>query len=465
MSARFVDVDRETPMLLPPDLRDWVPEDDLVHFILEAVHRLPLEGFRVNHRGTGDRQFPPHMMLSLLIYCYANGVFSSRKIERATHRDVAVRFLTGNTHPDHDTICKFRRENFAAFSQAFVSVLELAQELKLLKLGDVAIDGTHIKANASIDQNLTYERAVEIREQLEMDVAELLNKAESADQNDQDNQKLPEEIARREKLISKMDHAIEELTERAKVRDAKAQAEYEKKLEKRQRKEEETGKKPGGRAPEPPKTGPENSDVQANLTDPDARIMRKNKRSGFTESYNSQAAVDADGSQLIVGEHVSQSASDSTELENGINSIPEEIGTPKAALLDAGYVDADAMERVENSGIELFVSVHREDAHSERKYDYRSKKQSQRPTKTVKDPRLIEMRDKLRSEEGKERYGKRNHTVETAFGIIKEVMGFRGFLLRGLEKVKGEWTLVCLSYNLKRLHRLNLAAKAAQAAV
>ncbi len=455
MSARFIDVDRETPMLLPPDLRDWVSEDDLVHFIIEAVRRLPLDDFHVNQRGTGDRQFPPHMMLALLIYCYANGLFSSRKIERATHRDVAVRFLTGNTHPDHDTICKFRRENFAAFSNAFVSVLELAQELKLLKLGDVAIDGTHIKANASIDQNVTYERALEIREQLQLDVAELLEQADAADKNDEDNQKLPKEIARREKLISKMDRAVEELKQRATERDTKAQAEYEEKLKERQRKEEETGRKPSGRTPKPPETGPENSEVQANLTDPDGRIMRKNKRSGFTQSYNAQAAVDADGSQLIVGEHVSQSASDSTELENGINSIPVEIGKPKAALMDAGYVDAKAIERVEEElGIDLFVSVHREDAHSERKYDYRPKKQSERPTKAVKDPRLVRMREKLRTEEGKARYAKRNHTVETAFGIIKAVMGFRGFMLRGLEKVSGEWTLVCLSYNLKRLHRL-----------
>ncbi|MCH1502709.1 MAG: hypothetical protein L7V86_03925 [Verrucomicrobiales bacterium] len=187
-----------------------------------------------------------------------------------------MRFLTGNTHPDHDTICKFRRENFDAFSEAFVRVLELAKELKLLKLGSVAIDGTHIKANSSIDQNVTYERANEIREQLQQDVVELLELAETADKNDEDNQKLPKEIARREKLISKMDRAIDKLKERAAVRDVKAQAEYEEKLKERQRKEEETGKKPGGRAPQPPKTGPENSEVQANLTDPDARIMRKN---------------------------------------------------------------------------------------------------------------------------------------------------------------------------------------------
>lgn len=252
MSARFVEVDRETPMLLPPDLRDWVAEDDLVHFVIEAVDRLPLNYFKVNEQGTGSRQFPPHMMLSLLIFSYANGVFSSRKIERATHRDVAVRFLTANTHPDHDTICKFRRENFEGVSKAFVSVLELAVEMKLLTFGKIALDGTHIKANASIDKNVTYKRACEIREQLQEDIEGLLKEAEAADQSDEDNQKLPKEIARRKKLASKMDQAIEELKQRAAKRDAKAQAEFEAKKAKR-REQEKAGKKPRGREPKPPR--------------------------------------------------------------------------------------------------------------------------------------------------------------------------------------------------------------------
>jgi transposase len=455
MSARFKNVDRNTPMLLPPDLRDWVAEDDLVHFVLEAVERLPLGEFKYNQRGTGDRQFPPHMMFALLIYSYANGIFSSRKIERATYRDLAVRYLTANNHPDHDTICKFRRENFAAVSKAFVDVLELATELKLLKLGKISLDGTHIKASASIDQNVTYKRACEIREQLQLDVKELMKRAESADESDEDAQKLPKEIARREKLAEKMNRAIDELKERAKKRDEKARAAFEEKLAERERKEKEAGKKPGGPVPKPPKAGPENSNEQVNLNDPDARIMRKNKRAGFTQSYNAQAAVDADGSQLIVGQHVSQSASDSTELEKGVVSVPEEVGKPSAVLSDAGYVNADAIERIETElGVEVYCSVHREDAHSERHYDYRPKKQTERPPRKVKDPRLVAMQAKLRTEEGKAIYGLRNHTVETAFGIIKSVMGYREFMLRGLEKVSGEWNLVCLSYNLKRMHRL-----------
>ena len=169
--------------------------------------------------------------------------------------------------------------------------------------------------------------------------------------------------------------------------------------------------------------------------------------------------MDADGSQLIVGQHVSQNASDSTELVNGVQSVPQELGKPESVLADAGFVNADAFEHLQAElGIEVYCSVHREDAHSEREYDFRPTEQSERPTKTLKDPRLIAMKDKLQTEEGKQLYSKRNHTVETAFGIIKEVMGFRGFLMRGLEKVSGEWNLVCLAYNLKRMHNLRVQA-------
>ncbi len=459
MPARFVSVDRDTPMLLPPDLREWVPEDDLVHFVIEAVDRLPLENFRVNYRGTGAKQFPPHMMLALLIYSYANGLFSSRKIERATHRDVAIRYLTAGTHPDHDTICKFRRDNLKAFRDSFVDVLELARELKLFKLGNVSLDGTHLKANASIDQNVNYQRAVEIREQLRLDIDELLAQAETADAEEQDSQKLPEEIARREKLASKMERAIEELEDRARQRQQKAEAKYEAKKTERRKKEKKTGKKCTGREPKRPDKKAEDSKEQCNLSDPDARIMRKNKRASFTQSYNAQAAVDADGSQLVVGQHVSQSASDYGELENGVASIPSQLGKPGSVLADAGYVNGDAFDRLEKEGVEIYCSVHREDAHNERHYDFRPEKASGRTVKEPTDQRLVAMRDKLRTEEGKALYAKRNHTVEPVFGIIKAAMGFRGFSLRGKEKVSGEWTLVCLAYNLKRLHGMIGGAK------
>lgn len=459
MAARFINVDRNTPMLLPPDLREWVKDDELVHFIIEAVERLPLNIFEVNHRGSGSRQMPPTMMLALLIYSYCNGIFSSRKIERATYNDVRVRYLTGNHHPDHDTICAFRRKNFEAISEAFVDVLELAKELSILSLGNVALDGTHIKANASIDKNVTYPRAGEIREQLKLDIGELMARADQADLSDEDAEKLPAEITRREKLAAKMDQAIAKLKDRAAKRQEIEAAKHEEKLKKREDKEKETGKKTWGSQPKAHEIKPQESKEQCNLTDPDSRVMRKNKRSGFTQSYNCQAGVDTEGSQLIVGNHVSQSPSDSGQLEPGIKAIDERTGTPSSVSADAGYVNADMIERVEkNLNVEVYCSVHREDAHSERHYDFRPANQTERPTKTVKDPRLIQMGEKLKSEKGKEIYSRRNHTVETVFGIIKQAMGFRGFLLRGIEKVSGEWELVCLSYNLKRLHKLVRAA-------
>lgn len=437
-------------MLLPPDLRDWVAEDDLVHFILSAVERLPLCAFAVNHKGCGDDQYPPQMMLGLLIYSYANGVFGSRRIERATYRDVAVRYLCAQTHPDHDTICAFRRNNFEAVAGAFVEVLELAREMKLLKLGCVSLDGTHIKASASKDKNVTYERAGQLREQLQMDVAELLRTAEAADREDADPQKLPEEIARREKLREKMDKACAQLEARAQARAEAERADYERKVAAREQREGSAK----GPEPKPPRDTPE-PDEQINLTDPDAHLMRKSKREGYTQSYNAQAVVDAEGSQLIVGQRVSTCASDSGEMEADLESIPASLGSPSAALADCGYVDKEVFARLkaERPGMELYVSVHREDAHAERRYDWRPPDKIKAP-KTITDPELVAMAEKLKTPEGKATYRRRACTVEPVFGIIKAALGFRQFLLRGLSKVRGEWELVCVAYNLKRLHTL-----------
>lgn len=453
MAHRFQNIDRSTPLLLPPDLRDWVAEDDLVHFILQAVERLPLSAFAVNHKGTGDAQFPPHLMLALLIYCYANGVFSSRRIERATYRDLAVRYLTANTHPDHDTICTFRRQNFDAIAASFVDVLELARELKLLQLGTVSLDGTHLKANASRDKNVTYERAQQLRTQLRQDVNALLQQAETADQKDEDPQKLPKEIARREKLWAKMDEACAQLEARAQARAAAERAAYERKVAAREQREGSAK----GPEPKPPKATPE-PDEQINLTDPDAHLMRKSKRAGYTQSYNAQAVVDVEGSQLIVGQRVSDNASDAGQLEADLQSIPENPGQPTRALADAGYVNKEDFQRLgrERPGLDLYVSVHREDAHAERRYDFRPPDKIAAPKKIV-DPVLVAMAEKLKTAEGKKIYRRRAGTVEPVFGIIKAVLGFRQFLLRGMRKVSGEWSLVCLAYNLKRLHRLAAA--------
>jgi transposase len=455
MSYRFKNVDRQTPLLLPPDMRDWVAEDDLVHFVIQAVERLPLSSFAVNSKGCGDEQYPPHMLLALLVYCYANGIFSSRRIERATYRDIAVRYLTANLHPDHDTICAFRRNNFAAIAQAFVDVLELARELKLLQLGTVSLDGTHIKANASRDKNVTYERAQQLRSQLEQDVQQLLQQAEAADQKEQDRQKLPDEIARRERLLEKMNEACARIQARAQARAAAEEAEYQRKVAERAQR---PGKK-NGPLPKPPSQTPSPTE-SINLTDPEANLMRKSKREGYTQSYNAQAVVAVGGSQLIVGQRVCNCPSDAGQLEADVASIPASLGQPTRVLADCGYVDRAAFKRLETErpGLELYVSVQREEAHAERRYDYRPPDKI-KPPKVLVDPTLLAMAAKLKTPEGKAIYRQRAQTVEPIFGIIKAVLGFRQFLLRGLRKVTGEWNLVCLAYNLKRLHGLETALK------
>jgi transposase len=449
MATRFLSVDRNTPMLLPPDLRDWVPEDDMVHFVIEAVEGMKLPGLKVNQRGTGSAQYPPKMMLALLIYCYANGIFSSRRIERATYRDISVRYLTGDTHPDHDTICTFRRENFEAVGESFLQVLQLAREIGVLKVGTVSVDGTLVAANASKDKNVRYDRAVELEKQLKLDIAALLEQAEQTDRREEnDGQSIPEELARRERLLARIQKARETLETRAQARAASEQAAYEEKharWEKRNR---------PGKKPKPPKDKP-NDHEQINLTDSDSRLMRKSRRDSYRQAYNSQAAVDADGSQLILSNHVTTSASDANELESAVMNIPESVGDASSVLADTGYVNLEAFDRLEEAGKDLYVAVSRDESHSRRRYDYRPQSVHEKPPKVVKDPRLVAMQEKLRTDAGRRLYAKRKQTVEPVFGIIKSIMGFRQFLLRGLERIRGEWNLVCLAYNIKRLWALS----------
>lgn len=203
--ARFIPSDRDQPFLMPPDLRDWVPQDDLVHFIIAAVNRVSMSAFKVNTRGSGSAQYEPRMMVALLVYCYSQGVMSSRRIEKATHYDVRVRLVAANTHPDHDTIATFRRDNGPAFAVAFHEVLQLAMELKILKVGTISVDGSKFNANANIHKSVRYDRAVALREQLRLEIDDLLKQAEKADATpDVDPQNLPKEIARRQDLQAKI---------------------------------------------------------------------------------------------------------------------------------------------------------------------------------------------------------------------------------------------------------------------
>lgn len=451
--ARFVQRDPNQPLLLPVDLREWVPEDDMVHFVLEAVERVPLERFKYNVRGSGSEQYHPRMMLALLIYCYANGIFGSRRIERATYRDLAVRYLCADAHPDHDTICKFRRENFEAVSEAFLEVLLLARELKLLKVGTISVDGTKVDANASKHRNVRYDRAGELVEQLKVEIAELMERAEAADgQETEAGQRLPEGLSRREKLKRELEAARARLEAQAKAQAARERVEYERKLEAR---EKRSGKRKGKR-PKPPDEGVP-GDRQINLTDPDSALMRKSKGSEYRQSYNGQAAVSTDGSQLIVGARLSDATSDRRELVATVDAVPPVLGRVGCVLADSGYANGAEVEVLERRSVEVLVAVGRP---GRRCHDFRPEVPERASPKHSK-PWVARMKARLETARGRSKYRLRKQTVEPVFGILKEAMGFRRFLLRGLEKVRGEWQLVCLAYNCRRLHRLMQAMEGA----
>lgn len=455
MSTRFVSVDRNQPLLLPPDLRDWVPEDDLVHFVILAVESLPGERFHVNRRGSGSAQYPPPMMLALLIYCYANGIFSSRRIERATYRDIAVRFLTGDTHPDHDTIAAFRRQNLDVVAECFVHVLELAREMKLLKVGTVSVDGTKLKANASKNRNVRYDRAGELAETLRGEVQELLEQAERKDQGDEtDGQRLPDEMTRRESLLRNLEAARERIEERGRQRAEGEREEYKRKLRERAKR-----KGPRGSEVKKPDDSPRPKD-QDNLTDPDSRLMCKNKRSGFEQAYNAQAAVDADGSQLVLGARVTQCGGDKSELAATVNAIPQQLGRPATVLADNGYLSEKQARALEGKGatpaMEVLVSVHAEAKELRRKHDFRPQTETKKKLQT-RSAFILQMKARMEQDDARKKYRLRKQTVEPVFGIIKKCMGFTQFHLRGLEKVSGEWQLLALAYNCKRLWNMSRA--------
>jgi len=448
--SNFIQADPNQPLLLPIDLREWVPADDMVHFILEAVERVPLAHFQFNVRGSGSKQYHPRMMLALLIYCYANGVFGSRRIEAATYRDIAVRYLCADTHPDHDTICKFRRENVEAISESFLQVLRLAQELKLLKVGTISVDGTKVDANASKHRNVRYDRAGDLIEQLEADIAALLDKAEQSDSAEREaGQQLPEGLARREKLKAELEAARGRLEAEAKARAAREQADYERKVAAR---DQRKGRRKGKKIKPPDDTPPPSA--QSNLTDPDANLMRKNKGSEYRQSYNAQAAVSTDGSQLILGNRVSTCAADSGELVADVEAVPEALGRITGVLADTGFANGEQIDELERRHMEVLVATGRS---NQRCYDFRPPKPAA-PEAAHPKPWVKRMNARLQADRGRALYRLRQQTVEPVFGIIKQVMGFRRFMLRGLEKVSGEWQLVCLAYNCKRLHRLIQAA-------
>ncbi|EMJ4936276.1 IS1182 family transposase [Pseudomonas aeruginosa] len=451
--SRFRPVDRKTLYLFPPSVEEWLPEDHLARFIVEVIDGLDLSPLQKAYAGRGSAAYHPGLLLSLLVYGYATGVFSSRKIERATYDSVAFRFIAANEHPDHDTLASFRRRFLDELAGIFIQVLEMAQEMKLLKLGTVSLDGTKIHANASRHSALSHGHIEKSQAQLKAQVKELLALAEQADQtNLPDGVSLPEEIKRREERLKAMEEAKAKIEARAKARFEREQAEYQDKLARRQARTKKTGKKPGGKPPKPPAPGAKASD-QINLTDEESRIMPVSG-GGFEQSYNAQAAVDTQ-SLLVLSTTVTDSPTDRGQVVpmlEQIAALPKSLGPVTQMLADTGYFSGRNVEACEQANIEPLIAVTREG----REEDWRAR--FTEPPALAEDATAVErMKHRLKTQSGRAAYALRKQTVEPVFGLIKSVLGFRQFSLRGLKAVAGEWRLVCLAWNMKRLAALRLA--------
>jgi transposase len=448
MSTRFVTVDRNTAMLLPPDLRDWVRPDDPVHLVLALVEALPAEVFRVNERGTGSKQYPPSMMLALLVYCYSKQIFSSRRIEQSTYENVSVRYLTGDTHPDHDTIAAFRRNNVTAIAACFTKALLYARETGLLKLGAISVDGTLMRANASKYRNVRHDELDAVEAYLAEQVQQLLAQAEAMDCEEDDSDGLPPELAERRARQERVRQAREKIEARAREKRENKRA-NKRRFRRSAEAEPRAAERP--RDPRGRKEGPltPKASASANLTDVDSRLLRRDPKSSFEQSYNAQAVADADGSQLILAARVADAATDINELLPDLHAIPEDIGEFAAVLADSGFANQDHVEALEAHGKEVYVSVRSE--HRPRHPKLPASTNPRGLSNLAKSSFGQRMREKLSTEQGKALYKRRRQSVESCFGIIKHVLGFRQFHLRGLAKVNLEWNLVALAYNIKMI--------------
>ena len=445
--SNFRVIDRDTGFLMPPSVDEWLPQRHLARFVVDVVAGLDLRAMTGSYRGSGEASYHPQLLLGLLIYGYATGVFSSRKLERATYDSVAFRFIAANEHPDHDTIATFRRRFLKQIEALFVQVLGVACEMGVLKMGTVALDGTKIHANASRHSALSYERAGQIEAQLQAEVAELMARAEAVDQADvPDGMQIPEELARREKRLAAIARARATIETRAKERHARAQAEHDAHMAARAAKTAATGKKPGGRVPHPPAEGPLSTD-QVNLTDEESRIMPV-AGGGFEQCYNAQAVV-AVGSLLVIAADVVQAPNDKQQLVpmlGKITALPDALGKIGALLADHGYFSEGNVNACAAAGIEPVIAMGREAHHPSLAARFAE------PPPSPKNPTPLDaMAHRLKTPEGKKRYALRKQTPEPVFGIIKSVLGFRQFLLRGLDQVRSEWSLVTIAWNMKRM--------------
>ncbi len=451
MTRKFTTVDYETALNLTVSLREALPANHLARFIVDVIAQLDLSTLYARYAPVGGEALAPEILLGLLFYGYATGVFSSRKIEKATYESLPFRFLAGGLHPDHDTIANFRKTFLAEMQELFVQILLLAQTAGVLKLGNISLDGSKIHADASKSHAVSYQRLIELETQLRGEVHQLLTLGEQADQGERqlpEGLSVPDELALRQERLENLAKAKAVLEARAQERYQAEQAAYAAKLREREAAARKNKRRPRGRKPKPPQPGPQAQD-QYNFTDPESRIMKNSTDDGFDQHYNAQAAVDQ-RSLLIVASALSNHPNDKREAEPTLAAISPQVGTPSAAALDNGYFSPATFQACEQRGIDPYIATGREPHHQSWQtfFDEQSE-----PPPADASPK-VKMAYKLQTEIGQAIYRLRKCTVEPVIGIIKEILGFRQFSLRGCVAAAGEWSLVCLSFNLKRLHTL-----------
>jgi len=458
MTKCFLDDEIDQSLMMPPSLHEWLPEDHLARFVADLVPSLELSEFYASYEekdGRGQAAYHPVMMVRLLIYGYCIGVVSSRQIEKRTYEDVAFRYLSADEHPDHTTINEFRKRHLKALSGLFLQALQLCQAAGLVKMGHVALDGTKKQANASKHKAMSYGRMGEAEAKLKAEIEDLLQRAEAADvaEDEKERQgfsdKLPKELARRESRLKKIQEAKAALEAEAREKAEQEKASVEARIAARQKQEEETGKKMGGhppQVPDPEQAKPEDK-AQRNFTDPDSRIMPDGAHKGsFVQAYNAQIAVDAEA-QIIVAAEVRQEANDKQQLAPMLEQVQQNTGVkPVASSEDAGYWSPEQVADKRVAGIDLHVATGR-DKHGI------AEETAPSSDATTEATALNQMKQKLQTEAGRAIYKMRKAIVEPVFGQIKECRNFRRFSLRGLENVRAEWKLVCLTHNILKLFR------------
>jgi transposase len=451
MSRKFKTVNYEESLKQTIQIGDALPPNHLARFVVDMITQLDLSQIYARYAPRGGEAFAPDILLGLLFYGYATGVFSSRKIEKATYESIPFRFIAGGLHPDHDTIANFRKTFLDEIKGLFVKILLIAQEAGVLKLGNISLDGSKIHADASKSHAVSYKRLIELEAQLKAEVNELFTIGERADQGElqlPDGFVIADEVAIRQERLANLAQARQVLEARAQERYAAEKAEYDAKLREREEKARQDHRKPRGRTPKPPEPGPSDKD-QYNFTDPDSRIMKNSANTGVDQHYNVQVANDQK-SLLIVAHALSNHPNDKQEAIPTLSAISPEVGKPKAAAMDNGYFSQTNIQDCEDLGIEPFIATGREPHH----LDWHTFFQEQPEPPAEDASPKVKMAYKLQTEIGQAIYRLRKSTVEPVIGIIKEILGFRQFSLRGLWAAAGEWCLVCLAFNLKRMHTL-----------